>query len=190
MPKIEVGTLSLHKSERYDRMWWVEYELSGERHIIYRVLYNIKDDWQTMPKLFLAVNGKRALFARVSEAFASQALSIVRGVSEYNATIFDAADEEQEAEQVALVREALEAALPADDAFCSTQIFCSKLRISGCDDLFFAFYKEFRPALEFTQEELLASARHMESELKSEHKQWAEDIEKVLSSDEQALAPR
>ncbi|WP_315921283.1 hypothetical protein [Mesorhizobium sp. SP-1A] len=190
MPKIDVGTLSLHKSERYDRMWWVQYELNGERHIISRVLFNIKDTWQTMPKLFLAVNAKPALFARVSEAFAPQALSIVRGVSEYNDTIFGAADEEQEAEQVARIREALLAALPADDAFCSTQIFCSKLRISGCDDLYFAFYKEFRPALEFTDKELLASARHMEDELKSEHKEWAQDIEKVLSSDEQALAPR
>jgi len=143
-----------------------------------------------MPKLFLAANAKQALFARVSEAFATKALSVVRGASEYNSTIFDAADEEQEAEQVARIREALRDALPADDAFCSTQIFCSKLRISGCDDLFFAFYKDFRPALEFTDEELLASARHMENELKSEHKEWAEDIESVLASDEQALAPR
>lgn len=190
MPKIEAGALSLHKSEKYDRMWWVEYELNGERHIISRVLYNIKDNWQAMAKIFLGINAKSALFARISETFATQALSIVRGQGEYNATIFDAADEEQEAERIAQIREALQAALPADDAFCSTQIFCSKLRISGCDDLFFAFYKEFRPALEFTDEELLEAARHMETELKSEHMEWAEDIEKVLNSGSQALAPR
>ena len=190
LAKIEAGTLSLHKSNRYDRMWWVEYELNGQRHIIDRVLYNIKDNWQTMPKLFLGINAKQAMISRVSEAFAVQALSVVRGQSEYNATMFDAADEEQEAEQLALVREAIQATLPADDAFCATQIFCSKLRISGSDGIFFTFYNEIRPALVFTDEELLASARDMETELKSEHMEWAEDIEKVLNSGNQALAPR
>lgn len=190
MPKIEAGTLSLHKSEKYDRMWWVEYELNGERHIIYRLRNNIKENWQAMPKLFLAINAKPALISRVSEAFAVQALSVVRGQSEYNATIFDAADEEQEVEKLTQVREALQATLPADDAFCATQIFCSKLRISGSDGIFFAFYNEIRPALVFTDEEILASARDMESELKSEYIEWAEDIEKVLSSSSQALAPR
>lgn len=190
MPKIDKGTFSLIKSERFERMWWVEYELNGERHIIYRLMNNIKKNWQSMPKLFLGVNAKPAMISRVSEAFAAQALSVVRGQSEYNATIFDAADEEQEVEQLTQVREALQETLPADDAFCATQIFCSKLRISGSDGIFFAFYNEIRPALVFTDEELLASAREMESELKSEHMEWAEDIEKVLSSGSRALAPR
>lgn len=190
MPKVEVGTLSLHKSPRYDRMWWVEFELNGERHIIDRVLYRIKDNWQVMAKLFLGINAKPAMISRVSEAFAEQVLSAVRGQSEYNSTIFDAADEGQEAEKLALVREAIQATLPADDAFCATQIFCSKLRISGSDGLFFTFYNDIRPALEFTDEELLAAARHMEDELKSEHKEWAQDIENIFSSDDKAIAPR
>lgn len=190
MPKIEVGTLSLHKSPQYDRMWWVEFELNGERHIIDRVLYRIKDNWQVMAKLFLGINAKTAMISRVSEAFAGQVLSVVRGQSEYNSTIFDTADDKQEAEKLALVREAIQETLPADDAFCATQIFCSKLRISGSDGIFFTFHNEIRPALEFTDEELLAAARHMEDELKSEHMEWAEDIEKVLNSGSQALAPR
>ena len=130
-------------------------EVAGQRFVIGRYLFGRPNSVSQI----LYEGAARQLAKQASaKANAADALQVVRAASQYNFDVFESGDDTDEQATLLKVEENLFNALSGENAFESAVYFARGMKISGFDDLFYAFRDRWRPAVAITEEMALQAA--------------------------------